>query len=52
MEIKVIKEQLGIETVLQHYGLKSDRQHRLLCPFHNDKNALVADYPKTVVLLF
>ncbi len=47
MEIKAIKEQLAIETVLQHYGLKSDRQHRLLCPFHNDKTPSLQIYPKT-----
>lgn len=47
MEIKTIKEQLTIETVLQHYGLKSDRQHRLLCPFHHDKTPSLQVYPKT-----
>ncbi len=47
MEIKTIKEQLSIETVLQHYALKCDRQHRLLCPFHNDKTPSLQIYPKT-----
>jgi len=47
MDIKAIKEQLAIETVLQHYGLKADRQHRLLCPFHPDKTPSLQIYPKT-----
>src|SRR5690606_6176963 len=42
-----IKEQLPIETVLRHYGLTPDRQHRLLCPFHNDKTPSLQIYPKT-----
>ena len=47
MDIKAIKEQLTIETALQYYGLKPDRQHRLLCPFHNDKTQSLQIYPKT-----
>lgn len=47
MEIKAIKEQLTIEAVLQHYGLKTDKQHRLLCPFHNDKAPSLQIYPKS-----
>ncbi len=47
MEIRAIKEQLAIETVLQHYGLTTDKQHRLLCPFHNDKTPSLQIYPKT-----
>lgn len=47
MEIKAIKEQLTIETVLQHYGLRADKQHRLLCPFHPDKSPSLQIYPTT-----
>jgi DNA primase len=47
MEIKAIKEQLMMETVLQYYGLQPDRQHRLLCPFHHDKTPSLQIYPKT-----
>lgn len=47
MEIKTIKEQLLITDVLQHYGLRPDRNNRLLCPFHNDKTPRLQIYPKT-----
>lgn len=47
MEIKAIKEQLSVETVLAHYGLKADKHHRLLCPFHPDKTPSLQIYPKT-----
>ena len=38
MEITQIKENLNISTVLAHYGLKSDKNDRLPCPFHEDTN--------------
>jgi DNA primase len=47
MELKDIKQQLTINQVLQHYGLKPDKNHRLVCPFHNDKNPSLQIYPKT-----
>jgi hypothetical protein len=47
MEIKAIKEQLTIEAVLQHYGLTTDKQHRLICPFHPDKTPSLQIYPKS-----
>ena len=47
MEIKEIKAQLSIETVLRHYGLKPDKNDRLLCPFHPDKTPSLQIYPKT-----
>lgn len=47
MEISAIKEQLAMATVLRHYGLQPDRQHRLLCPFHPDKTPSLQIYPKT-----
>jgi hypothetical protein len=37
MEIKEIKALLSMEAVLQHYGLKPDKNDRLHCPFHPDK---------------
>jgi DNA primase/DNA-binding MarR family transcriptional regulator len=47
MELKEIKQQLTINQVLQHYGLKPDKNDRLNCPFHNDKNPSLQIYPKT-----
>jgi DNA primase len=47
MEIQEIKQRLSILTVLNHYGLKPDRNHRLCCPFHNDKTPSLQVYPKT-----
>jgi DNA primase len=47
MELKEIKAQLSIGTVLDHYGLKPDKHDRLLCPFHPDKTPSLQVYPKT-----
>lgn len=47
MEIPEIKRQLPIGQVLEHYGLKPDRNDRLLCPFHPDKTPSLQIYPKT-----
>lgn len=47
MEISDIKTQLPIKTVLNHYNLTPDRNHRLLCPWHNDKTPSLQIYPKT-----
>ena len=47
MEIKTIKERLSITTVLEHYNLKPDRNHRLCCPFHPDKTPSLQIYPST-----
>ena len=47
MEIQEIKQWLSILTVLNHYGLKPDRNHRLCCPFHDDKTPSFQVYPKT-----
>lgn len=47
MEIKQIKEQLTIARVLQHYNLQPDKNHRLNCPFHDDKNPSLQIYHKT-----
>ena len=47
MEIAEIKAQLTLARVLQHYGLKPDRNHRLHCPFHPDTTPSLQVYPKT-----
>jgi DNA primase len=45
MEIKEIKSRLSILDVLNHYGLKPDRNKMLCCPFHNDKTPSMQVYP-------
>jgi DNA primase catalytic core len=47
MDLKTIKQRLGIGEVLQHYGLQPDKNNRLLCPFHADKTPSLQIYPKT-----
>ena len=47
MEIQDIKAALSIQTVLNHYNLSPDRNHRLNCPWHNDKTPSLQIYPKT-----
>ncbi|MET3047440.1 toprim domain-containing protein [Flavobacterium covae] len=47
MEIQDIKEQLTIANVLHYYGLKTDKQSRLHCPFHEDKTPSFQVYYKT-----
>ena len=47
MELKEIKQQLTINQVLQHYGLKPDKNQRLVCPFHPDKTPSLQIYPAT-----
>jgi DNA primase len=36
MEIAVIKQNLTLATILNHYGLKPNKNNMLLCPFHED----------------
>ena len=47
MEIAEIKTQLSLAQVLDHYGLKPDKQGRLNCPFHEDKTPSFQVYYKT-----
>ena len=47
MEIQDIKAQLSLADVLFHYNLSPDRNHRLRCPWHNDKTPSLQIYPKT-----
>jgi DNA primase len=36
MEIQDIKNNLSLATILNHYGLKPNKNNMLLCPFHED----------------
>ena len=47
MEIKEIKSRLSIREVLDHYGLKANKNQMLHCPFHKDKTPSMQVYPKT-----
>jgi DNA primase len=47
MDIADIKQQLSINQVLDHYGLKPDKNNRLHCPFHPDKTPSMQIYPQT-----
>ena len=47
MEITEIKQNLTIANVLHYYGLKTDKQSRLNCPFHQDKTPSFQVYYKT-----
>ncbi len=47
MEIHEIKAKLTIANVLHFYGLKTDKQSRLNCPFHEDKTPSMQVYYKT-----
>ena len=46
-QIQEIKERLTLAMLLQHYGLKADKQNRLNCPFHPDKTPSLQLYYKT-----
>ncbi len=47
MEITEIKAKLSIEAILGHYGLKTNKQNRLRCPFHDDKTPSMQIYPQS-----
>ena len=47
MEISEIKQGLTMANVLHYYGLKTDKQSRLNCPFHEDKTPSFQVYYKT-----
>ena len=47
MEIKQIKEQLSIETVLNEYGIAMNKNKHCLCPFHKDDKPSLRIYPET-----
>jgi DNA primase len=47
MEIQDIKQNLTLANVLNHYNLKPDKNHKLNCPFHEDKTPSMQVYYKT-----
>lgn len=47
MEISEIKQKLTMSNVLHYYGLKTDKQSRICCPFHEDKTPSMQVYYKT-----
>jgi DNA primase len=47
MQIQDIKDRLTLSRVLKYYNLKPDKNHRLNCPFHNDKTPSFQVYYKT-----
>jgi DNA primase len=47
MEITEIKQCLTLSQVLKYYNLKPDKNHRLNCPFHEDKTPSMQVYYKT-----
>lgn len=47
MEIQDIKDKLTMANVLHYYGLKTDKQSRLNCPFHEDRTPSLQVYYKT-----
>lgn len=50
MDISEIKSLLPLSRVLDYYGLKPDKSHRLLCPFHEDKSPSLQVYHRTQTL--
>ncbi len=47
MNIPEIKSRLSMKEILQHYGLKPDRNKMLNCPFHPDKTPSMQFYEDT-----
>ena len=47
MEISQIKQNLTIAQVLSYYNLKTDKNNRINCPFHEDKTPSLQVYYKT-----
>lgn len=47
MEIKQIKEQLNIETVLNEYGIAINKNKHCKCPFHKDDKPSLRIYSET-----
>ena len=47
MEITEIKANLSIQSILQHYGLRTNKSNMLCCPFHADKTPSMQIYPRT-----
>lgn len=49
MDIREIKQQLTLDQVLDHYGLKPDKNQRLHCPWHDDKTPSLQLTPRPTV---
>jgi len=47
MTIAEIKLQLTIGQILDHYGIKVNKNKMVNCPFHDDKNPSMQVYPET-----
>ena len=47
MEIQDIKNQLSITELFAHYNLKTNTNHMMCCPWHDDKTPSLQIYPKT-----
>ncbi len=47
MTISDIKARLPLQTVLDHYHIKLDRNNRALCPWHDDKTPSLQVYLNT-----
>jgi len=47
MEIKQIKAQLSIETVLNQYNISVNKNNHAKCPFHKDSKPSLRIYPTT-----
>jgi len=47
MQIQEIKNHLSITKILNHYGIKPDRNKRINCPFHADKTPSMQVYENT-----
>jgi DNA primase len=47
MEISEIKALLSMANILKYYGLKPDKNTRLICPFHDDNTPSLQIYYKT-----
>jgi len=43
MEISEIIKSLSILTVLEHYGIKMNRNKMVSCPFHDDTKPLMVE---------
>lgn len=52
MEIQGIKNKLSIQSVLNHYGYKPNRNKMLCCPFHEDKTPSMQVYPETNTVFY
>lgn len=44
MDIKEIKAKLSVTAVLEHYGIKVNRNKQIHCPFHEDKTPSMQVY--------